>query len=78
MEKSGSWYARKGGEKIGQGKEAVRDFFLRHPDKADALEQSIRKALSSTSNIIDNVVPEKDTEDTLSGAAEEISETKVS
>jgi recombination protein RecA len=82
LEKSGSWYAHKGGEKIGQGKEAVREFLLRHPEKADVLEQKIRQALSSTSNIIDNVIPETSAEtdhvETMDKGMADVVESKAS
>ena len=44
IEKSGSWYSYKG-EKIGQGKDNVRDFLKSHHDLAKELEQKIRTAV---------------------------------
>jgi recombination protein RecA len=42
IEKSGAWYSYQG-EKIGQGKDNVRAFLKEHPDKAQHIEQLIRK-----------------------------------
>ncbi len=41
LQKSGSWYSY-GDEKIGQGKENARLFFIEHPEKAEQLEAQIR------------------------------------
>lgn len=48
LEKSGSWYAYMQ-EKIGQGREAVRDFLSRYPEKAMAMEQAILAELRNKS-----------------------------
>ncbi|MDD4715276.1 MAG: recombinase RecA [Oscillospiraceae bacterium] len=42
VQKSGSWYSI-GDLRIGQGKEAAKTFLKEHPDKADELEENIRK-----------------------------------
>lgn len=39
--KAGSWYSY-GGEKIGQGKEQVKNFFLENPDIAFKIENQVR------------------------------------
>jgi recombination protein RecA len=44
VEKSGAWYAYKG-ERIGQGKENVRDWLRANPAVADEIEQQIRAKL---------------------------------
>ncbi len=44
IEKSGSWYSYNG-EKIGQGKDNVRDFLKSHHDMAKEIEQKIRTAV---------------------------------
>ena len=41
IEKAGTWYSCNG-DRIGQGKENVRNFLKEHPDLAQALEQKIR------------------------------------
>jgi recombination protein RecA len=41
VQKSGSWYSYNG-EKIGQGKDNVKNFLKEHPDKADEIEAKIR------------------------------------
>ena len=45
IDKSGAWYSMNG-EKIGQGKETVREFFRQHPDKAAEIEAKIRAAIA--------------------------------
>ena len=40
--KSGAWYEYSG-ERIGQGKENARDYFVNHPDKAQELESKIKE-----------------------------------
>lgn len=49
VEKSGSWFAYKG-EKIGQGKEAVRAYLTANPVIADEIEKELKKILF-TSNV---------------------------
>ncbi len=44
VEKSGSWYSYNG-DRIGQGKENVRNFLLEHPEIADDIDQRIRAVL---------------------------------
>ncbi len=44
VEKAGSWYSY-GDDRIGQGKENVREFLRTHPDVAEDIEQQIRAKL---------------------------------
>jgi len=44
VEKSGAWYAY-GGERIGQGKDNVREYLKAHPEMAQEIEQTIRTAV---------------------------------
>jgi recombination protein RecA len=44
VDKSGSWYSYKG-DRIGQGKENVRQYLIDHPDTASEIEQGIRAKL---------------------------------
>ena len=44
IEKSGSWYSYKG-ERIGQGKENVRNYLTQHPDTAREIETAVRARL---------------------------------
>jgi recombination protein RecA len=44
IDKSGAWYAYKG-ERIGQGKENVREFLKTHPEIAQDIESQIRAKL---------------------------------
>ena len=46
VDKSGAWYAYKG-EKIGQGKDNVREFLRSHPEIAQEIEAGIREAAST-------------------------------
>ncbi|MDE7169386.1 MAG: DNA recombination/repair protein RecA, partial [Mucispirillum sp.] len=41
IEKSGAWYSM-GEQKLGQGKEATRQYLEEHPDVASKIEQLIR------------------------------------
>ncbi len=47
IDKSGAWYAYKG-EKIGQGKDNVREFLKTHPEVAKEIEARIREAAATT------------------------------
>ena len=49
IEKSGSWYAYKG-EKIGQGKDKVREYLKENPDVSNEIEDSIRNNSILTGN----------------------------
>ena len=44
IEKSGTWFSYQG-EKIGQGKEAVRQFLINNPQIAETLDQQIREKM---------------------------------
>jgi recombination protein RecA len=44
IEKSGSWYSYKG-ERIGQGKENVREHLRQHPETAKEIENALRAKL---------------------------------
>lgn len=44
VDKAGAWYSYKG-ERIGQGKDNVRNFLKEHPEIADDIEQQIRAKL---------------------------------
>ncbi len=45
VEKAGSWYSIKDGERIGQGKEQAVTYLLENPDIADRLDASLRDTL---------------------------------
>ncbi len=59
VEKSGSWYSY-GEERIGQGRENVRQFLLQNPDIADAIELHVRR---NEGLISDELLMPKDDED---------------
>jgi recombination protein RecA len=40
VEKSGSWFSY-GGERLGQGREAARQFLREHPETASEIEKKI-------------------------------------
>jgi recombination protein RecA len=42
IQKSGAWYSFQD-ERLGQGRENVKDYLKEHPELADAIEQAIRK-----------------------------------
>ena len=45
VQKSGSWFSM-GETRIGQGREAAKNYFKEHPDIADALEKEIKDRLT--------------------------------
>jgi recombination protein RecA len=60
VEKSGSWYSY-GSDRIGQGKENVREYLKAHPDVANEIEAKIRgtlmpKPASETSDDSENAI----------------------
>jgi len=59
IDKSGAWYSY-GGNKIGQGKDNVRDFLKGNPDIAAEIEQAIRAKLLV--NIAVNAIPASEAE----------------
>lgn len=63
IDKSGSWFSYKG-EKIGQGREKVKQYFLENPQIADELEKLIKqKSLSTDQNYIRGDDMMSDTDD---------------
>ena len=42
IQKSGSWFSYNG-ERIGQGREKVKDFLSAHPEVADSIEAAVRE-----------------------------------
>ena len=52
LDKSGSWYSYQQ-EKIGQGREAVRDYLLRFPEKAQTIEKAIMAVLRNKTNLLE-------------------------
>ena len=44
IEKSGAWFAY-GGERLGQGRENVKQFLKEHPDMTRAIEERVRREL---------------------------------
>ena len=62
IEKSGSWYSYNS-EKIGQGKDNVREFLKGNPDISKDIENQVRAKSSITTEIeIENKISEDDTE----------------
>ncbi len=60
VDKSGSWYSYQG-DRIGQGKENVREFLIQNPDVAEEIEAKIRaKLLPETVEPIQAVEAEED------------------
>ncbi len=55
IQKSGSWYSY-GGDRIGQGKDNVRNFLKEHPEVADAIEAKVReKAFGGSAPVVANL-----------------------
>ena len=62
IEKSGSWYSYNG-EKIGQGKDNVREFLKSNPETSIDIENQVRDKSSISAEIeIEDAVPEDDAE----------------
>ena len=60
MQKSGSWYSYSG-DRIGQGKDNVRNFLKEHPDVADDLEKKIRaKAFGGAEPLVAKLTAKSD------------------
>ena len=57
LEKAGSWYAYQQ-EKIGQGREAVRDYLVRSPEKAQAIEKAIISVLRDKVSLLESDLTE--------------------
>ena len=50
IQKAGSWYSING-EKIGQGQEAVKEYFANNPKIAEEIENKIKAIASSADSI---------------------------
>ena len=61
IQKSGSWFAYNG-EKIGQGKENVKQYLLEHPDVKEQIEDEIKDALAPKINTADIEIEETNIE----------------
>ena len=61
VQKSGSWYSY-GETRIGQGREAARQFLKDNPDAADELEVKLREALGLLPGAVD-AAPAEQAED---------------
>lgn len=61
--KSGSWFSYNG-ERIGQGKEAVKKYFDEHPELSEDLERQVRENFDKTSIVEDKEIsPETEDQD---------------
>ena len=67
VDKAGSWYSY-GDDRIGQGKENVREFLKAHPEMCDEIERKIRAQLMPPPVV---AVPDAAPEDTTDDDAEE-------
>jgi len=61
VEKSGSWYSY-GGDRIGQGKENVREYLIAHPDMAAEIETKIRERLLPKKGVVEAAKEEDELE----------------
>lgn len=59
INKSGAWYSYNG-DRLGQGRENVKEYLKQHPDKANELEQQIRANMSAV-----ETSPETEEDDSL-------------
>jgi recombination protein RecA len=59
VEKSGSWYSYNG-DRIGQGKENARQYFIDNPALADELNLKLREILMPKTDVPADAVPEDD------------------
>jgi len=62
IDKSGSWYAYKG-NKIGQGKEAAKNYLKENPKVAKEIEDLIRKKLDKSPILAEKPIKEEDNEE---------------
>jgi recombination protein RecA len=78
VEKSGAWYSFEG-NRIGQGKDNVREYLKDNPDVAEAIEVKIRVALGlDESDVVPDVVSdERPAEEMAQDMAQEKGETEV-
>ncbi|MDL2270093.1 recombinase RecA, partial [Desulfosarcina sp. OttesenSCG-928-G17] len=58
IEKSGSWYSYNG-ERVGQGRENVKKFFVDHPDLFNAIDLKVREKVGLASSPPTDEKPEK-------------------
>lgn len=58
LDKSGAWYSYKD-ERLGQGRENVKQFFREHPDMANEVEELIREASGIKEILAEGVEPEE-------------------
>jgi recombination protein RecA len=58
VQKSGSWFSM-GDERIGQGKESVKNFLMANPEIAEEVEAKVRANLMKSSNAAAAKVPVK-------------------
>jgi len=68
LDKAGSWYSYKK-DRIGQGKEDVREFLKAHPDVAADIEQQIRAKLLPDKAARNEAADTKETADTKEAEA---------
>jgi recombination protein RecA len=54
IEKSGAWFAY-GGERLGQGRENVKNYLKEHPELRDAIDLKVRAALGMTKDVAEAV-----------------------
>jgi recombination protein RecA len=54
IEKSGAWFAY-GGERLGQGRENVKNYLKENVDLRTAIEEKVRKALGMTKDVLEPV-----------------------
>jgi recombination protein RecA len=61
--KSGAWFAW-GDERLGQGREAAKDFLREHPDARDTIETQLRERLEIPAPAVMNADPDAESPST--------------
>lgn len=56
ISKSGAWYAKEDGTKIGQGKQKTKEYFRNHPEEEEELRNEIYSRLKGNSTPEDEVL----------------------
>ena len=67
VDKAGSWYSY-GEDRIGQGKENVREYLKQHPETAEEIEAKIRALLLPDKNAIEASEPPADAKEATAEA----------
>lgn len=56
LTKSGAWYAKEDGTKIGQGRQKTKEYFKEHPEEEEVLRNEIYSRLNTNSSNEDTLL----------------------